>query len=178
MYGAPIATILMVVENGWQPAHATMSHQPQGTPTMSDYQPVERAIRSPEGRRASFGGRGIATPDREYEPRGRGLDIQERMLIEQRVTNDAKSTGTAYLLWLFLGGLGGHRFYLGRSGTGFVMFGLWLLGLLTIFVGIGGIFLAIVVVWALIDAFRIPGMIKADKEALRLGLSTEALIMR
>jgi TM2 domain-containing membrane protein YozV len=28
-----------------------------------------------------------------------------------------KSTGAAYLLWFFLGGLGGHRFYLGQTGT-------------------------------------------------------------
>jgi hypothetical protein len=30
----------------------------------------------------------------------------------------AKSVGTAYLLWFFLGGLGVHQFYLGKTGRG------------------------------------------------------------
>ena len=29
----------------------------------------------------------------------------------------AKSTGVAYLLWLFFGGIGAHKFYLGRPGV-------------------------------------------------------------
>ena len=30
-----------------------------------------------------------------------GLSVQEQMLIEQRLTNEAKSVGAAYLLWFF-----------------------------------------------------------------------------
>lgn len=63
------------------------------------------------------------------------LGVQEQMLIEQRVANEAKSTGAAYLLWLFLGGAGGHRFYLGRSGSGAVMLILFILGLITSVIG-------------------------------------------
>ena len=29
-----------------------------------------------------------------------------------------KSTGTAYLLWFFLGALGAHKFYLNKTGMG------------------------------------------------------------
>ena len=36
-------------------------------------------------------------------------------LAEQRISSATKSTGLAYLLSLFLGELGLHRFYLGRS---------------------------------------------------------------
>lgn len=34
----------------------------------------------------------------------------------------------AYLLWLFLGGLGAHRFFLGRTGSGLTMLAMTLLG--------------------------------------------------
>ena len=46
-----------------------------------------------------------------------GSGTQELLLIEQRVTNEGRSVGVAYLLWLFLGFLSGHRFYLRRPGT-------------------------------------------------------------
>ncbi len=45
------------------------------------------------------------------------LTTQQQMLVEQRVTNDAKSPVVAYLLLIFLGGFGAHRFYLGQTGT-------------------------------------------------------------
>lgn len=37
---------------------------------------------------------------------------------------DYRSIGTAYLLLIFAGGLGVHRFYLGRSGTALILIGL------------------------------------------------------
>lgn len=57
------------------------------------------------------------------------------------------STGVAYVLWALLGGLGVHRFYLGRPFTGL----LWALtfGLL----GVG----------LLLDLFLIPGMVRAAR---------------
>lgn len=104
------------------------------------------------------------------------LTTQQQMLIEQRVTNEAKSTGAAYLIWLFLGGLGGHRFYLGRGGSGAVMLILTIVGALTLVVGIGAVFLIIVGIWALIDAFLIPGMIQAHKDKIRQSLSMNAMM--
>ena len=70
-----------------------------------------------------------------------GLSTQEQILIEQRVMNEAKSAGAAYLLWFFLGTLGAHRFYLGKTGSGVAQLLLFVLGWLTlgIFVG-GGVF--------------------------------------
>lgn len=96
------------------------------------------------------------------------LDTQQRILIEQRVTNAAKSTGAAYLLWFFLGTFGVHRFYLGRSGTGFAMLALMLLGFLTF-----GITSLVALVWWVVDLFLIPGMIATDKDKLRSRLSSE-----
>ena len=103
------------------------------------------------------------------------LDTQQFMLIEQRVANESKSTGAAYLLWLFLGGVGGHRFYLGKIKSGLLMLAIFCLGWLTLFIGVGAFLLAIVGIWALIDAFLIPGMIQQQKESVRASLTNQAM---
>lgn len=92
-----------------------------------------------------------------------GLDTSEMILIEQRVANESKSTGAAYLLWFFLWWVSAHRFYLGRPGTA-------ILQILSYFVLIG-------FVWVLVDAFLIPGMIQKQKDATRLRM-TETLLAR
>lgn len=64
-----------------------------------------------------------------------------------------KSQGVAYLLCIFFGGLGAHRFYLGRTGTGAAQLVLWLLGWITLFVAwipLG--------IWVIVDLFLIPGI--------------------
>lgn len=88
------------------------------------------------------------------------LTTQDKMLIEQRVTNQSPSVAVAYLLWFFLGFLSGHRFYLGRTGS-----------------AIAQILLNIIIVgfiWVLIDAFLIPGMIRDNQEKLREKFRLEA----
>tara|TARA_Y100001001_G_C7839467_1_gene250082 strand:+ start:149 stop:448 length:300 start_codon:yes stop_codon:yes gene_type:complete len=72
-----------------------------------------------------------------------------------------KSTGVAYLLCIFLGGFGAHRFYLGRTGTGAVQLVLWLLGWATLF--IAWIPLGI---WIIVDLFLIPGMARNENMSL------------
>jgi hypothetical protein len=59
-----------------------------------------------------------------------------------------KSMATAYALWLLLGLLGGHRYYLGRTKSAVLM---------TLTLGGVG-------VWWLIDAFLLPGMVKSDQQ--------------
>jgi TM2 domain-containing membrane protein YozV len=87
------------------------------------------------------------------------VTIGELSLIEQRVANDGPSTGAAYLLWFFLWFVSGHRFYLGRPGTA-------ILQILSYFILIGFI-------WALVDAFLIPGMIRERKNAIRHHVMTQ-----
>lgn len=89
------------------------------------------------------------------------LDTGQLSLIEQRVTNDGPSTGTAYLLWFFLGLLSGHRFFLGRSGSA-------ILQILSYFVLIG-------FVWYIIDAFKIPGMIREKNDQIRRDMTAQML---
>ena len=105
-----------------------------------------------------------------------GLSTQEQMLVEQRVTNEAKSAGVAYLLWFFTGGLGGHRFYLGRIGSAIAVLLMTIVGFATIAIGVGAVLLVMVGIWVLIDAFLIPGMIQRHKEDVRRKLSTDALL--
>lgn len=105
------------------------------------------------------------------------LDTQKQILIEQRVTNDAKSPLIAYLLLIFLGGFGAHRFYLGKTGTAATMLVLFVLGWLTLIFGIGLVLLAAVGIWALVDLFLIPGIIQTDRQALRQKLAVEMGIL-
>lgn len=77
---------------------------------------------------------------------GLGQDARAMMRFE----SDRKSAGVAFLLWIFFGMLGGHRFYLGKPWTALLM----LLMTITMF---GALVTAI---WALIDAFLIPGMVR------------------
>lgn len=105
------------------------------------------------------------------------LSTQEQILIEQRVMNEAKSVGAAYLLWFFLGTLGAHRFYLGRTGSGLAQLALLVIGWLTAAIVIGFGFLIALGIWWIVDAFLIPGMISEQKAQLRHQLSEHALLM-
>lgn len=95
------------------------------------------------------------------------LTVQQQMLIEQRITNEAPSPVVAYLLLIFLGGFGAHRFYLGKTGTAITILILSILGWLTLVLGVGLIPLIAVVIWWMVDIFLIPGMVRGCQEVLR-----------
>lgn len=100
------------------------------------------------------------------------MDTQRELLIEQRVTNDAKSPLVAYLLAILLWGFGAHRMYLGRWFSGLVMLAMSGLGWLTAPILIGWPLLGLVWIWAVIDLFLIPGMIQDDKDDIRRSLGS------
>ena len=104
------------------------------------------------------------------------LTTQQQILIEQRVTNDAKSAGAAYLLWFFLGTLGGHRFYLGHTNTAIVQLLMTITGWLTVVFVVGIFILVALAIWLLVDAFLIPIMIQSHKEKVRQNLSMNAMM--
>jgi len=91
-------------------------------------------------------------------------DLTEReiLILRQQVDSRKKSVAATWLLWLFLGEFGAHRFYLGRVGTAIAM-------LLTL----GGLF-----IWALVDAFLIPGMLRANKRTVEAEILEEIGAMR
>ncbi len=92
------------------------------------------------------------------------LSVQEQMLIEQRVTNEAKSPTVAYLLWFFLGVFSAHRFYLGKPGTA-------ILQIISYVIVVG-------VIWWIIDAFLISGMIQEHNAAVRARHTLELMNRR
>jgi TM2 domain-containing membrane protein YozV len=88
-------------------------------------------------------------------------NLQSEMLIEQKVSNAQKSAGVAYLLWFFVGGFGGHRFYLGKTGTAVAQLIITVVGLFTL------IPLIITGIWLLVDAFLIPAIVRENTESVR-----------
>jgi len=83
-----------------------------------------------------------------------------------------KSTGIAYLLWFFLGGLGVHRFYLGQTGSGIAMAIISVISWITVMIGIGLVGLAVIGIWWLVDAFLIPGIATRSNQDLATRLGT------
>jgi TM2 domain-containing membrane protein YozV len=89
------------------------------------------------------------------------------MLVEQRLANDGKSMLVAYLLLIFLGGFGAHRFYLGRTGSALAMLALLILGFLTIALVVGAFLLGALGIWVIVDLFLVPGMVESSRKDLR-----------
>ena len=86
-----------------------------------------------------------------------------------------KSMIIAYLLWWFLGTLGVHRFYLGKTGSGLTQLLLFVTGVGLAIFAIGYAFLLVWFVWWALDAFflyRIVNKINAD-----LGLASSTVSM-
>ncbi|WP_374301588.1 TM2 domain-containing protein [Paracoccus sp. (in: a-proteobacteria)] len=103
------------------------------------------------------------------------LDVQKQILIEQRIQNDVKSPVVAYLLLIFLGMFGAHRFYLGKTGTAITMLILTILGIATAILAVGFVLLLAVGIWTFVDIFLIPGMIREEKEQMRQRLTMDAI---
>jgi len=90
------------------------------------------------------------------------LTERELLILHQEVNGRRKGVAAAWLLWLFLGFSGAHRFYMGRIGTGIAM-------LLTF----GGLF-----IWDLVDIFLIPGMLRADQRKVQAEVLGEIAAIR
>lgn len=104
------------------------------------------------------------------------MSTQERILIEQRIANDRKSVVVAYLLLIFAGWFGVHRFYLGRTGSAVAQLLMTLVGLFTFLLVIGIVPLAIVGIWLVVDLFLVPGIVESQKDSMRQRLTQELLL--
>lgn len=72
------------------------------------------------------------------------LSPEQLSMVQSEYEDKKKNPVIAYLLWFFLGGLGGHRYYLGNIGMG--------IGMTLTLGGLG--------IWTLIDVFFINGRLK------------------
>jgi TM2 domain-containing membrane protein YozV len=104
----------------------------------------------------------INSPQTTRTPHDSADSARQMMLYDA----NKKSVGVAYLLWFFLGGLGVHRFYLGRTGSACVMLALLLLGAATSWLGVGFFLLVPLGIWLLVDAFLIPGIARGHNTKL------------
>jgi len=73
-----------------------------------------------------------------------GMTAEQLAMVGAEVDRKAKSKGIAYVIWFFLGGIGGHRYYNGNIGLGIAM---------TLTLGGLGI-------WSLIDVFFIGAAVE------------------
>ncbi|MCX8045749.1 MAG: TM2 domain-containing protein [Anoxybacillus gonensis] len=90
------------------------------------------------------------------------LTTQELQILTSEMEKRKKSSGTAWLLWIFLGGIGAHRYYLGKIGTGVLM---------TLTIGCLGI-------WTFIDLFLLSGMIRKTNEGIERTIIEEIRVVR
>ena len=103
-----------------------------------------------------------AQPPLPYALPGQAVPIpatQAAVMAEGEFSAKAKSTPLTYVLDIFLGALGIHRFYLGRTGSGLAML---LITVLTVFGG-----LIVTLPWAIVDLFLIPRMVERANDKIR-----------
>ena len=82
-----------------------------------------------------------------------------------------KSMLVAYLLAIFVGTLGIHRFYLGEKNTAIAQLVLTIVGWLTVWIIIGALPLIAVSIWVLVDLFLIPGLVAKQNNKLIAALN-------
>ena len=90
------------------------------------------------------------------------------------IVKSEKSMVVAYLLLIFLGHFGLHRFYLGRIGTAITQLVLSLCGWATVWILIGFIPLSVVWIWLVADLFLTAGMVRRANDALHASVSAQA----
>ena len=100
----------------------------------------------------------------------RNLTVDQKLYIEQYISNEKKSLIVAYILWFFLGAVGAHRFYVGKTITGILMIVVLIIsGILTLVTfGLAtAVTMLPITIWWVIDAVLVIFMIKNYNRRLR-----------
>jgi len=101
------------------------------------------------------------------------LTTEERLLVNSEVQKRGKNILLAYILLIFLGTLGIHRFYLGKTGSAVAQLVLTIVGWMTVVLIIGFIPLVVVGIWAIVDLFLVPGIIRQQNEEVEREITQE-----
>ena len=90
------------------------------------------------------------------------LTSEDLQLLSSEMSKKQKATGVTWLLWFFAGGFGGHRFYLGKTGSA--------VGMLLTLGGLG--------IWTLVDLFLLNGMIKDTNDKIENEILSEIRLLK
>ena len=110
------------------------------------------------------------------------LSEHQMTVLNSEMEKHKKNTGLAYVFWFFLGTLGIHKFYIGRTGWGIVYLLLGIAAWISLILGlasgtdagIGGgmtvfiVLISILGILLLIDVFSIPRQIRRTYEKKEL----------
>jgi TM2 domain-containing membrane protein YozV len=86
--------------------------------------------------------------------------------IMMRYDANKSSAGVAYLLLIFFGIFGAHRFYLGRSGSAAAMLIIFIASFVLSFVFVGFVGFIVLATWVFVDLFLIPGIVAEHNNRL------------
>lgn len=101
------------------------------------------------------------------------LTNEEKLLVSSEMNRRGKNMLLAYILLIFLGTLGIHRFYIGKTGSAIAMLILTLVGWITAILIVGFVFVGISAVWAFVDLFLVPKMIEEANSKMEKQLIAE-----
>jgi TM2 domain-containing membrane protein YozV len=92
------------------------------------------------------------------------LSHQQLAMVQSELEHKKKSMAVAYVLAIFLGTFGAHRFYVGKTGTAITQLVLTVLGYLTLIILIGSFLLIAVGIWVLVDLFLLHNYVRRLNE--------------
>lgn len=101
------------------------------------------------------------------------LTNEEKLLVSSEMNRRGKNMLLAYILLIFLGTLGIHRFYIGKTGSAIAILILTMVGWITAVFVVGFVFIAISGVWAFVDLFLVPKMIEETNSKMEKQLVAE-----
>lgn len=98
------------------------------------------------------------------------LTDQELLLVNSEVEKNKKGIAVAYILCIFFGSIGGHRYYMGKTGSAIAM---TLITVLTVGFGV-----LVTGIWSFVDLFLIPGWLKDNQNSVEAAAAQNVLTRR
>lgn len=86
------------------------------------------------------------------------------------IVRQEKSMAAAYVLLIFLGQFGIHRFYVGKVGTAITQLLLGVVGWGTTWLVVGFIPLGLLWIWLFVDLFLTAGLVRKANNEIRIAV--------